>query len=195
MRALITGITGQDGFFLTKFLLEKNYTIYGLVRDKSGEKVIKFLRQFPEVIILQGDLANLESLIKVLKKSTPDEIYNLGALSFVAESFRDPKLTENITGRGTLRLLEAIRMNRLEQKIKFFQASSSEMFGNIKESPQNEVSKFSPTSPYGVAKTFAHESCMNYKNDYSNYRAAWFWKNRTSKSIKRKNKCYSYQCR
>ena len=165
-KALITGITGQDGHHLTKLLLEKDYEVYGLVNGQKNIKELSFAKLFPEVTLLRGDLADFSSLLSVVKSSYPDEIYNLGAISFVGMSFQQPELTANITGLGTLRLLEAVRVHGLEQKIKFYQASSSEMFGKVRETPQNELTPFHPRSPYGVAKTFAHYSCVNYKEAY-----------------------------
>ncbi len=166
-KALITGITGQDGHHLTKLLLEKDYKVYGLVNGQKNINELSFAKLFPEVTLLRGDLADFSSLLSVVKSSYPDEIYNLGAISFVGMSFQQPELTANITGLGTLRLLEAVRVHGLEQKIKFYQASSSEMFGKVRETPQNELTPFHPRSPYGVAKTFAHYSCVNYKEAYN----------------------------
>jgi GDPmannose 4,6-dehydratase len=166
-KALITGITGQDGHHLTKFLLEKDYKVYGLVNGQKNINELSFVKLFPEATLLRGDLADFSSLLSVVKSSYPDEIYNLGAISFVGMSFQQPELTANITGLGTLRLLEAVRVHGLEQKIKFYQASSSEMFGKVRETPQNELTPFYPRSPYGVAKTFAHYSCVNYKEAYN----------------------------
>jgi GDPmannose 4,6-dehydratase len=166
-KALITGITGQDGHHLTKFLLEKEYKIYGLVNGQKNINELSFSKLFPEVTLLRGDLADFSSLLGVVKSSDPDEIYNLGAISFVGMSFQQPELTANITGLGTLRLLEAVRVHGLDQKIRFYQASSSEMFGKVRETPQNELTPFHPRSPYGVAKTFAHYSCVNYKEAYN----------------------------
>jgi len=166
-KALITGITGQDGHHLTKLLLEKDYEVYGLVNGQKNINELSFVKLFPEATLLRGDLADFSSLLSVVKSSYPDEIYNLGAISFVGMSFQQPELTANITGLGTLRLLEAVRVHGLEQKIKFYQASSSEMFGKVRETPQNELTPFYPRSPYGVAKTFAHYSCVNYKEAYN----------------------------
>ena len=166
-KALITGITGQDGHHLTKFLLEKDYEVYGLVNGQKNISELSFSKLFPEVTLLRGDLADFSSLLGVIKSSDPDEIYNLGAISFVGMSFQQPELTANITGLGTLRLLEAVRVHGLEQKVRFYQASSSEMFGKVRETPQNELTPFHPRSPYGVAKTFAHYSCVNYKEAYN----------------------------
>jgi GDPmannose 4,6-dehydratase len=165
--ALITGITGQDGHHLTKFLLEKGYKIFGLVNGQRNFNEISFVERFPEVQLIRGDLADFSSLISVMKLSQPDEVYNLGAISFVGMSFQQPELTANITGLGTLRLLEAVRSCNLDQSVKFYQASSSEMFGKVLETPQTEKTPFYPRSPYGVAKTFAHYSCVNYREAYN----------------------------
>jgi GDPmannose 4,6-dehydratase len=165
--ALITGITGQDGHHLTKFLLEKGYKIFGLVNGQRNFNEISFVEKFPEVQLIRGDLADFSSLISVMKLSQPDEVYNLGAISFVGMSFQQPELTANITGLGTLRLLEAVRSCNLDQSVKFYQASSSEMFGKVLETPQTEKTPFYPRSPYGVAKTFAHYSCVNYREAYN----------------------------
>jgi GDPmannose 4,6-dehydratase len=165
--ALITGITGQDGHHLTKFLLEKGYKIFGLVNGQRNFNEISFVERFPEVQLIRGDLADFSSLISVMKVSQPNEVYNLGAISFVGMSFQQPELTANITGLGTLRLLEAVRSCNLDQSVKFYQASSSEMFGKVLETPQTEKTPFYPRSPYGVAKTFAHYSCVNYREAYN----------------------------
>jgi len=166
-KALITGITGQDGHHLAKFLLEKGYKIFGLVNGQRNFNEISFVEKFPEVQLIRGDLADFSSLISVMKLSQPDEVYNLGAISFVGMSFQQPELTANITGLGTLRLLEAVRSCNLEESVKFYQASSSEMFGKVLETPQTEKTPFYPRSPYGVAKTFAHYSCVNYREAYN----------------------------
>jgi GDPmannose 4,6-dehydratase len=165
-KALITGITGQDGYHLTKLLLSKDYEIFGLINGQRNFNENKFRTSFPSVKLLHGDLADFSSLLSVVKESQPDEIYNLGAISFVGMSFKQPELTANITGLGTLRLLEALKSSDLSKKVKFYQASSSEMFGKVQETPQNESTLFYPRSPYGVAKTFAHYSCVNYREAY-----------------------------
>jgi GDPmannose 4,6-dehydratase len=165
--ALITGVTGQDGHHLTKFLLEKGYKVFGLINGQRNFNEISFVERFPEVQLIKGDLADFSSLISVMKLSQPDEVYNLGAISYVGMSFQQPELTANITGLGTLRLLEAVRSCNLDQSVKFYQASSSEMFGKVVETPQTEKTPFYPRSPYGVAKTFAHYSCVNYREAYN----------------------------
>ena len=155
-RAFVTGVTGQDGMHLAELLLSLNYEVYGLVngqRQANGEKLAK---SFPDVIQIRGDLTDFGSLTKALSVVSPDEIYNLGAISFVGMSFRQPEMTANITGLGTLRLLEAMRSLGLEKQTRFYQASSSEMFGKVQEVPQTEKTQFYPRSPYGVAKVFAH---------------------------------------
>jgi GDPmannose 4,6-dehydratase len=164
--ALITGITGQDGHHLTKFLLQKNYRIYGLVSGQRNEVSQKFALRFPEVELIGGDLADFSSLLNVLDRVAPDEIYNLGAISFVGLSFAQPELTANITGLGALRVLEAVRKVDKNNSMKIYQASSSEMFGKVRETPQTELTPFHPRSPYGVAKCFAHYMCVNYREAY-----------------------------
>ncbi len=164
--ALITGVTGQDGHHLSKFLLQKDYKVYGLVNGQKNSRISQYSILFPEVELIQGDLTDFTSLIESLKISKPDEIYNLGAISFVGMSFNQPELTSNVTGLGTLRLLEAVRKTNLNN-VKFYQASSSEMFGKVTETPQNELTNFYPRSPYGVAKTFAHYMCVNYREAYN----------------------------
>jgi GDPmannose 4,6-dehydratase len=165
-RALITGITGQDGHHLTKFLREKGYEIHGLINGQRNLSEEKFLEIFPETRVHRGDLNDFSSLLEVVARVQPNEIYNLGAISFVGLSFQQPELTANITGLGPLRLLEAVRKLGGEKDIRFYQASSSEMYGKVRETPQSEMTPFHPRSPYGVAKTFAHYSCVNYREAY-----------------------------
>jgi GDPmannose 4,6-dehydratase len=165
-KALITGITGQDGRHLTELLLSMNYEIYGLVNGQREREGKLFGIEFPEVGQIKGDLTDLSSLAHALEQVQPDEIYNLGAISFVGMSFRQPELTANVTGLGALRLLDAARLVGLEKKSRIYQASSSEMFGKVRETPQTELTPFHPRSPYGVAKTFAHYSCVNYREAY-----------------------------
>jgi len=164
--ALITGITGQDGHHLTKLLLNKGYKVAGLINGQHNSREESFLHLFPEVKLLQGDLTDFSSLLQIIHEIQPDEIYNLGAISFVGLSFKQPELTANVTGLGALRLLEAVRKVGGEKSIRFYQASSSEMFGKVRETPQNELTPFNPRSPYGVAKTFAHYTCVNYREAY-----------------------------
>jgi GDPmannose 4,6-dehydratase len=165
--ALVTGVTGQDGHHLTRLLISKGYKVVGIVNGQSNHRAESFSRLFPKVNLVRGDLTDFSSLINVVSKVMPDEIYNLGAVSHVGLSFNQPELTANVTGLGTLRLLEAVRRLGLEDKIKFYQASSSEMFGKVRTTPQNELTPFHPRSPYGVAKTFAHYTCVNYRESYN----------------------------
>ena len=164
--ALVTGITGQDGHHLTKLLLEKNYTVTGLVNGQRNSREESFVKLFPQVKLMQGDLTDFASLLQIIEESQPAEIYNLGAISFVGLSFKQPELTANVTGLGVLRLLEAVRKSGGEKGVRFYQASSSEMFGKVRQTPQNELTPFHPRSPYGVAKTFAHYTCVNYREAY-----------------------------
>ena len=168
-RALITGITGQDGFHLTELLQSKGYKIFGLLNGQRNSRVLEFSIKFPDVEMLEGDLTDFSSLIRAIDISKPNELYNLGAISFVGLSFKQPELTANVTGLGPLRLLEAIRTLGAEKEIKFYQASSSEMFGKVLQVPQNEATPFYPRSPYGVAKVYAHQICVNYRESYGMY--------------------------
>ncbi len=170
-RALITGITGQDGSYLSEFLLEKNYEVYGLIRRSSSFNTgrIDHLYQDPHekgirLKLVYGDLNDASSLNQIIKTIQPDEIYNLGAQSHVKVSFGVPEYTGDVTALGTTRLLEAIRESGI--KTKFYQASSSEMYGNIKQFPQNEKTPFYPRSPYGVAKVYAYWMTVNYREAY-----------------------------
>jgi GDPmannose 4,6-dehydratase len=165
-RALITGITGQDGHHLTKLLLSKGYEVHGLINGQRNSRLDEFSAAFPEAKLMNGDLTDFSSLLQVVDKVQPDEVYNLGAISFVGLSFKQPELTANVTGLGTLRILEAIRKIGAEKSIRFYQASSSEMFGKVRETPQTELTPFHPRSPYGVAKSFAHYTCVNYREAY-----------------------------
>ena len=165
-RALITGITGQDGFHLTELLQSKGYKIFGLLNGQRNSRVLEFSSKFPDVEMLEGDLTDFSSLMRAIDISKPNELYNLGAISFVGLSFKQPELTANVTGLGPLRLLEAIRTLGAEKEIKFYQASSSEMFGKVLQVPQNETTPFYPRSPYGVAKVYAHQICVNYRESY-----------------------------
>ena len=167
-RALITGVTGQDGYYLSKLLLEKGYEVYGLVRGQNNPK-LEFMREhLPEVKILTGDLMDVSSLIRALNASQPDEFYNLGAISFVAYSWENASLTSDVTGKGVLNALEAVRIYAGEDvaKVKFYQASSSEMFGKVQHVPQSESTLLWPRSPYGVAKVFGHYMTINYRESY-----------------------------
>ena len=164
--ALITGITGQDGNHLSSLLLSKNYKVFGLINSQRESSSLEFANLYPDIKLIKGDLTDITSLVKAIEISCPDEVYNLGALSFVGTSFTQPERTANVTGLGTLRLLDAVRILNLEKSVRIYQASSSEMFGKVRETPQNENTPFHPRSPYGVAKTFAHYSCVNYREAY-----------------------------
>ena len=165
-KALITGITGQDGHHLTALLLQKGYEVHGLVNGQRNSREASFSALYPNVNLHRGDLTDFASLLHVVSAVQPDELYNLGAISFVGMSFEQPELTANVTGLGCLRLLEALRKAGLEHHTKFYQASSSEMFGQVRETPQTELTPFHPRSPYGVAKTFAHYTTVNYREAY-----------------------------
>ena len=170
-RAFITGITGQDGQHLASFLHEKGYEVFGMVKGQNNPKFTPMRDEFPYVEPVPGDLADLPSLVKALEYTRPDEVYNLGAISFVALSFNQAELTANITGLGVLRMLEAIRMvgGANNNPIRFYQASSSEMFGKVRETPQTERTPFHPRSPYGCAKVFGHDIVVNYRESYDLY--------------------------
>jgi GDPmannose 4,6-dehydratase len=167
-RALITGITGQDGRHLAPLLVGKGYDVYGMSRGQNNPKIQIVQEETPELEIVEGDLQDLSSLIAVVEQVQPDEVYNLGAISFVALSFRQPELTADITGVGVLRMLEAIRVvgGSQDNRIRFYQASSSEMFGKVRATPQNEMTPFHPRSPYGTAKVFGHYTTLNYRESY-----------------------------
>jgi GDPmannose 4,6-dehydratase len=163
-KALITGITGQDGSYLADFLLEKGYRVFGTVRRSSTESFDRINHMRDRVELVQADLLDQLSLITVLKEVEPDEVYNLAAMSFVPTSWNQPVLTAEFTALGVTRMLEAIRL--MNNDVKFYQASSSEMFGKVKESPQNEDTPFYPRSPYGVAKVYGHYITVNYRESY-----------------------------
>ncbi|OHV36490.1 MULTISPECIES: GDP-mannose 4,6-dehydratase [Pseudofrankia] len=167
-RALITGITGQDGLYLGELLTAKGYEVFGLVRGQSNPKVATVERIIPGVQLLEGDLTDLSSLIGAVEISQPDEVYNLGAISFVGLSWKQAELTGETTGMGVLRILEALRITAGSDvsRMRFYQASSSEMFGKVRETPQRETTPFHPRSPYGVAKTFGHYLTVNYRESY-----------------------------
>jgi GDPmannose 4,6-dehydratase len=164
--ALITGITGQDGHHLTRLLLQKGYEVHGVVNGQRNSREEGFTKLFPEARLHRGDLTDFSSMLQIIDRVQPREIYNLGAISFVGMSFQQPELTANITGLGALRILEAVRQVDSDNQIRFYQASSSEMFGKVRQTPQNELTPFHPRSPYGVAKTFAHYTCVNYREAY-----------------------------
>jgi GDPmannose 4,6-dehydratase len=165
-RALVTGVTGQDGMYLAELLLSKGYKVYGLLRGQFNPKRAIVEAEIPDVELLEGDLTDIVSLIEVLKVSQPDEVYNLGAWSFVKGSFEEPILTAQVSGVGVLNLLEAIRITGGTNKVKFYQASTSEMFGKVHEVPQKETTLLHPRSPYGNAKAFAHYTTINYRESY-----------------------------
>ncbi|MEY2967126.1 MAG: GDP-mannose 4,6-dehydratase [Actinomycetota bacterium] len=167
-RAFITGITGQDGQHLAEFLHGKGYEVFGMMKGQNNPRALQIRDEFPYVELVPGDLADLPSLVSALEHVQPDEVYNLGAVSFVAISFNQAELTSNITGLGVLRMLEAIRMVGGSQNnpIRFYQASSSEMFGKVREVPQTELTPFHPRSPYGCAKVFGHDITVNYRESY-----------------------------
>lgn len=162
--ALITGITGQDGSHLAELLLEKGYTVYGLVQRSATDPYQNLRHILDQVRVLAGDLGDSASLLSAVKQSAPDEVYNLAAQSFVRSSFDVPEMTGDITGVGVTRLLEAVRAVRPEAR--FYQASSSEMFGKVEETPQTETTPFHPRSPYGVAKVYGHWITVNYRESY-----------------------------
>ncbi|WP_181137550.1 GDP-mannose 4,6-dehydratase [Rathayibacter sp. AY1D1] len=167
-RALITGITGQDGLYLAELLLSKGYEVFGLVRGQNNPKYELVRRTVPEVTLLTGDLTDVSSLVRVLAAAQPDEVYNLGAISFVAYSWENASLTTDVTGKGVLNILEATRLYAGSDmsRVKFYQASSSEMFGKVQQVPQSEETLLWPRSPYGVAKVFGHYMTINYRESY-----------------------------
>jgi GDPmannose 4,6-dehydratase len=170
-KAFITGITGQDGRHLAEFLHGKGYKVFGMMKGQNNPRAEMLRDEFPFIEIVPGDLTDLTSLVTALEYVQPDEFYNLGAISFVAMSFNQAELTANVTGLGVLRALEAVRMvgGAQNNPIRFYQASSSEMFGKVREVPQTEMTPFHPRSPYGVAKVFGHNITMNYRESYGLY--------------------------
>src|SRR6059036_3140244 len=171
-KALVTGITGQDGSYLTELLLSKGYAVYGIIRRSSSFNTGRIDHIYqdphdpnPKLRLVYGDLNDASSLNKIIRTIAPDEIYNLGAQSHVRVSFDIPEYTADVTGLGTIRLLEAIRESGLRPK--FYQASSSEMFGKVQEVPQRETTPFYPRSPYGAAKLYAHWITVNYREAYN----------------------------
>lgn len=167
-RALITGITGQDGLYLAELLLSKGYEVFGLIRGQNNPKFELVRRTVPDVQLLTGDLTDVSSLVRVLAVAKPDEIYNLGAISFVAYSWENASMTSDVTGKGVLNILEATRLYAGEDLsgVRFYQASSSEMFGKVQQVPQKEETLLWPRSPYGVAKVFGHYMTINYRESY-----------------------------
>ena len=170
MRALITGITGQDGSYMAELLLKKGYEVFGLIRRSSVKRYERIESFMDQIQLMEGDLTDQSSLDSVIHSVQPDEVYNLAAQSFVPVSWNQPVLTGDVTGLGVIRVLEAIRKHC--PKTRFLQASSSEMFGKVREMPQNEMTPFYPRSPYGVAKTFGHYITVNYRESYGLYACA-----------------------
>lgn len=167
-RALVTGITGQDGLYLSELLLSKGYEVYGLIRGQNNPKYELVQREVPGVELIAGDLTDLSSLVRAFATARPDEVYNLGAISFVAYSWEQAALTSDVTAKGVLNILEAVRLyagNDLG-KVRFYQASSSEMFGKVQQVPQSEATLLWPRSPYGVSKVFGHYMTINYRESY-----------------------------
>ena len=166
--ALITGITGQDGLYLGELLLEKGYEVHGLIRGQNNPKEDLVRKALPGINLINGDLTDTASLFRALDTSSPDEVYNLGAISYVAYSWDQAQLTSQVTALGVLNMLEAIRINTADGATppKFYQASSSEMFGKVQEVPQRENTLLWPRSPYGVAKVFGHHMTINYRESY-----------------------------
>jgi GDPmannose 4,6-dehydratase len=174
--ALITGVTGQDGSYLAEFLLEKGYIVHGIKRRASSFNTgrVDHLYQEPHIdhrnfILHYGDLSDSSNLTRIIRQTQPDEIYNLGAQSHVAVSFESPEYTADVDGMGTLRILEAIRILGLEKKTRFYQASTSELYGLVQETPQKETTPFYPRSPYAVAKLYAYWITVNYREAYGMY--------------------------
>ena len=163
-RAFITGITGQDGSFLAELLLEHGYEVHGMVRRSSTEKFDRIEQIRDRVTLHQGDLLDQRSIVDALRIAKPDEVYNLAAMSYVAVSWIQPTLTAEFTGVAVTRMLEAVR--EVCPEARFYQASSSEMFGKVRETPQTELTPFHPRSPYGVAKTYGHFITVNYRESY-----------------------------
>lgn len=170
-RAFITGIPGQDASHLADYLLSLGYKVFGLIRRSSNRNYqnISHLLQNEDFVLIQGDLADQNSIYRAIVKSNPRQVYNLGAQSFVAQSFKTPENTANITGLGCLRVLEAIRQFDKDRNIRFYQAGSSQMFGKMVQNPANEYTPFYPRSPYGVSKVFAHYMTKNYRETYDMY--------------------------
>ena len=162
--ALITGITGQDGSYLAELLLAKNYEVYGLVRRNSTPNLERIAHLLPRLRLIPGDMTDAASLIRAVEEAQPDEVYNLAAQSFVPESWQAPAATGLVTGLGVANILEAIRI--INPKARFYQASSSEMFGKVREIPQTETTPLHPRSPYGVAKVYGHYLTVNYRESY-----------------------------
>lgn len=194
--ALITGILGQDGIHLTKLLSDKGYKIFGLLNNKRNPTIISFLDKFPKIKLIEGNLTDSESLFQAVEFSQPDEIYNLGGMSSVGSSFSNAELFMAVNGKGVVNLLEATKYLFSQKEIKFYQASSSEMYGKTKNFPQDELTIFNPVSPYAKAKVYAHNACATYRQSFgmhiscgilfnheSEYRSEEFVTRKISKSI------------
>ena len=166
--ALVTGITGQDRLYLAELLLAKGYDVHGVIRGQNNPKRDLVEELLPDVRLHNGDLTDMSSLLRALRDSDPDEVYNLGAVSFVAYSWENAHLTTDVTAKGVLNMLEAIRLHTGDrpEHVRFYQASSSEMFGKVQESPQHERTLLWPRSPYGVSKVFGHHMTINYRESY-----------------------------
>ena len=167
-RALITGITGQDGLYLAELLLDKGYQVHAVIRGQNNPKLPLVRSLLPDVVLHTGDLMDLSSLVRAMNAAQPDEVYNLGAISFVAYSWDNALVTSQVTGMGVLNVLEAIRLYAGDDlsKVRFYQASSSEMFGKVQEVPQRESTLLWPRSPYGVSKVYGHYMTINYRESY-----------------------------
>ncbi|MCF7455154.1 GDP-mannose 4,6-dehydratase [Vibrio sp. A1-1] len=171
-KAFITGITGQDGSYLAELLVEKGYEVHGIIRRASSfntERIDSAIKDSNHIHLHYGDLTDSSNLIRLVKEIQPDEIYNLGAMSHVAVSFESPEYAADVDAMGTIRLLEAIRINGLEKKTRFYQASTSELYGEVQEIPQRETTPFHPRSPYAVAKMYAYWITVNYRESYGMY--------------------------
>jgi GDPmannose 4,6-dehydratase len=166
--ALITGVTGQDGLYLSELLLAKGYDVHGVIRGQNNPKRDLVHQRLPDVRLHNGDLTDLSSLMRALRDSEPDEVYNLGAVSFVAYSWENAHVTTDVTAKGVLNMLEAVRLYAGDdpRAVRFYQASSSEMFGKVQEAPQRETTLLWPRSPYGVSKVFGHYMTINYRESY-----------------------------
>ncbi|HQR27397.1 MAG TPA: GDP-mannose 4,6-dehydratase [Nocardioides sp.] len=166
--ALITGITGQDGLYLAELLQAKGYDVHGVIRGQNNPKRDLVAKLLPDVTLHPGDLTDMSSLLRALRDSDPDEVYNLGAVSFVAYSWENAALTTDVTGKGVLTMLESLRLHLGDDlgRVRFYQASSSEMFGKVQETPQHERTLLWPRSPYGVSKVFGHHMTVNYRESY-----------------------------
>ena len=167
--ALITGITGQDGSYLAEFLLERGYEVHGIVRRSSLINTDRIDHIFHKITLHYGDLTDSTNLVRVIQQVQPDEIYDLGAQSHVKVSFEMPEYTGVVDGLGTLRILESVRLLGLEDKVRIYQASTSEMFGLVQETPQKETTPFYPRSPYGCAKVYGYWITKNYRESYGMY--------------------------